>query len=140
MPDESTSHELEELFQHHIDAVLSRDYDAVIAFYAPDAVWDTSSMGIGVFEGHSAIRAFYKDWRGAYADFDAKLEEFRDLGNGVTFAVLVQHARPEGSIGFVEFRYAAVRTWTDTLVQRDTLYTDIDEGRAAAERLAEERR
>jgi hypothetical protein len=30
-------------------------------------------------------------------------------------------------------------TWTDTVIERLTSYRDIDEARAAAERLAEER-
>jgi hypothetical protein len=57
----------------------------------------------------------------------------------VTLAVLVQRGRPRGSSGFVEMRYAVVGLWADELAQRVTLYTDIDDARAAAERLAEER-
>jgi hypothetical protein len=36
-------------------------------------------------------------------------------------------------------RFAAVTTWVDGLIERNTNYTDIDEARAGAERLAEER-
>jgi hypothetical protein len=32
-----------------------------------------------------------------------------------------------------------VTLWTDGLIERSSIYTDIDEARAAAERLAEER-
>ncbi len=35
--------------------------------------------------------------------------------------------------------YAAVSVWADGLAMRVTNHTDIDEARAAAERLAEER-
>jgi len=35
-------------------------------------------------------------------------------------------------------RFAAITTWVDGLIKRSTFYTDIDEARAAAERLAEE--
>ena len=66
-------------------------------------------------------------------------EEILDLGNGVTFAVLIFNARPVGSGGVVRFRYAAVTEWVGSAVVRETNYTDIDEGRAAAERLAESR-
>jgi hypothetical protein len=54
----------------------------------------------------------------------------------VTFDVLVQRGRPPDSTGWVELRYAAVGTWRDGLIQRTTNYTDIDEARAAASRLA----
>jgi hypothetical protein len=67
------------------------------------------------------------------------LEEFRDLGDGVTFGVLFQRGRPAGSSGFVELRAAMVATWTDRLIERVTVYANPDEARAAAERLAEER-
>ena len=39
----------------------------------------------------------------------------------------------------VQLRYAAVNVWEDGRIERITNYSDIDEGRAVAERLAEER-
>jgi hypothetical protein len=66
-------------------------------------------------------------------------EELRDVGNGVIFGVSHQGGRPRGSSGLVALRYAGVGTWRDGLLERLTLYTDIDEARAAAERLAKER-
>jgi hypothetical protein len=76
---------------------------------------------------------------GAHEDFEQVIEELRYLGNGVTFGVLLQRARTRGSSGSVEFRYARVGTWRQDPAERFTVYTDIDEPRAAAERLAEER-
>jgi len=40
---------------------------------------------------------------------------------------------------FVEARNAWVTTWDGGKIVRTTMYTDLDEGRAAAERLAHER-
>jgi len=91
-----------------------------------------------VDEGREAIRGFYEDWRDPFEDYEQVLEELRDLGNGVTFAVLHQRARPRGSSGVVALRYAAVSTWRNNLIEQLTIYTDIDEARAATERLAEE--
>jgi len=68
-----------------------------------------------------------------------KAEEIRDLGNGLTFAVILQKAHVVGSSGSVQLRYASVAEWIDVLIVRNTTYTDIDEARAAAERLAQER-
>jgi hypothetical protein len=39
----------------------------------------------------------------------------------------------------VQLRYASVVEWSNNLIARNTTYPDIDEARAAAERLAEER-
>jgi len=66
-------------------------------------------------------------------------EETLDLGQGVGFRVLIQKGRPIGSSGEVQLRYAAVGVWDDGKLARITNYSDIDEARAAAERLAEER-
>jgi len=113
--------------------------DAAVSFYAPDAVWDASPWGMGVFEGHAAVRGFFEDWRRSYAGIEWEAEEIRDLGNGVTFAVILQKARVAGSSASAQLRYAAVAQWRDDLIVRNTTYTDIDEARAAAERLAAER-
>jgi ketosteroid isomerase-like protein len=90
-------------------------------------------------EGRTAIRRFFEDWWGSYEASEVQAEEILHLGNGVTFAVVIFNARPAGSGGEVRFRYAAVSVWAGGAVARETTYTDIDEARAAAERLAEER-
>jgi hypothetical protein len=50
-----------------------------------------------------------------------------------------QHARPIGSTAPVQAREALVTEWVEGWAVRVTVYLDIDEARAAAERLAEER-
>ena len=57
----------------------------------------------------------------------------------MTFGIARQRARLSGSTGSVELRIAAVAAWEDGLIHLDALYTDIDEARAAAERLAKDR-
>src|ERR1700676_1670044 len=66
-------------------------------------------------------------------------EEILDFGKGVVLAVIHQSARPVGSTGQVRIRYAQLVVWREGLIVRTAYYGDIDEGRAAAERLAEER-
>jgi ketosteroid isomerase-like protein len=122
-----------------VDAADSGDIDAMTSFLAPDAVWDSTPMGLEVFEGKAAIRRFLTSWWAAYDASAAEAEEIVDFGNGVTLAVIVFTGRPVGSGGTVRWRYAAVSLWVDNAVSRETNYTDIDEARAAAERLAEER-
>jgi ketosteroid isomerase-like protein len=116
-----------------------RDIEARMGLYAPDAVWDMSEGGMGVIEGRDEIRAFFEEWLGAYEEHEQEVEKIQDLGNGVTFAVFLQRARPAGSSGWVEFRDARVLLWADGLVERVNTFLDIDRARAAAERLAEER-
>jgi hypothetical protein len=98
-----------------------------------------SQLGMGIFEGREAIRRFFKDWIEAYEDYEIEVEAIQDVGSGVTLTELVQGGRPVGSSGFVRLCYASVATWSDGLVDWMGIYTDIDQARADAERLAEER-
>ena len=140
MAEESTTPDLEELARQGIDAINCRDFDAVLARYMRDAVWVTASLGMTeTFEGREAIRGMLEDMVAPYDDYEMVLEEFRDLGNCVTLNVQLARGRPTGSSVFVEQRAAIVGVWTDGLIERATVYTDIDEARAAAERLAEQR-
>jgi hypothetical protein len=93
-------------------------------------------LGIGIFKGREAIRSLFADWVEPY---EAECEEFRDLGNGVSFAVLLHSGRPGDGDGFVYVRHSYTMTWRDDLIEHVTAYPDIDEARAAAERLAQER-
>ena len=120
-------------------SIEAESIDAAVSFYASDAVWDASPWGMGVFEGQTAMRGFFDDWSRSYTDIEWKAEELRDLGNGVTFALILQTARVVGSSASAQLRYAAVAEWRDALIVRNTTYTDIDEARGAAERLAKER-
>ena len=137
MPEESTTRDSGELGQRLTDAINAREIDAVIGFYAPDAVFDQPTFG--VFEGRAAIRSFIEDWFGAYDEIETEAEERRDLGHGLAFVVYVQRGRLRGSTRWVHARVALVNAWVDGLIQRTTLYLDIDQARAAAERLAQER-
>jgi ketosteroid isomerase-like protein len=135
--------DLEELFRRFIAALNRRDYEAALALWAPDAVLDLSPVGLDVVEtsptGHEAIRKFWEEVAATFADWEVEVEEIVELGNGVTLSVFSQRGKPRGSSALVEMRYAGVAQRKDELIERSTLYLDIDEARAAAERLAKER-
>ena len=140
MSQESTTPDLVELSRGLFDAAQRREFDAILLRYAPDAVWDMNPLGgLGTFEGHAAIRGFWRDWFASYEELEIGLDEILDLGNGVIFAVDRTSGCLIGSTGRVEFRYAIVAVWEEGLIVQITMYTDIDEARAAAVRLAEER-
>jgi ketosteroid isomerase-like protein len=139
MSHESTTPDLAAAFQRGLDAIGRRDWDAAMTVYRPDAVWDMSAGGLGVFEGTDAIRGFFEDWWAAYEDFEQSLEQFRELHNGITLAVALARAHLRSAAGVIELRYATVTTWTGGLIERNTLYTDIPDAGVAAERLAGER-
>ena len=140
MPDAgSTTPDLVERWQQASEAAERRDFDAVMSVYARDAVWDASLSGVGSFEGTAAIRRFLEDWIGAYEDYEYKQQEGLDLGNGVVFVVACVDGRLVGSPARVRERWAWTAVWVAGVIVRVTARNDIDEARAAAERLANER-
>ena len=138
MTEEATTPDLAELWRSAVEAFARGDFDEAAAAFSGRAVFDLSPLGIGIFEGREAIRSLFADWVEPYEEYQAECEEFRDLGNGVSFAVLLHGGRPGDSDGFVYVRHSYTMTWRDGLIERITDYAEIDEARAAAERLAEE--
>jgi ketosteroid isomerase-like protein len=137
VPEESTTPDAVELARRFFAAVNRRDVDAVENFYAPDAV--LRGAEIGTIVGPAAIRSFFEDMLSRYDEFHGELEEISALGNGVGFLVTVCVARPVGSDEELQLRLASVLVGTESVIEQQTNYIDIDEGRAAAERLAAER-
>ena len=67
------------------------------------------------------------------------MEENDDLGNGVTFTVALWDGRLRGSTARVQERWSYTGLWEANTISRMIVRADIDEARAAAERLAQER-
>jgi ketosteroid isomerase-like protein len=132
----STTPGLVELGVTQLEAANRGDLDAFMGVFATDAVYDASRDGLGVYEGSAAIRGLIAGWWSAFEDFQLTPEEFSDLGNGVAFTVLRHDGRPAGSRGYVNTRQAYVSISAEGLITSVTVYSDIDEARAAAEQLA----
>jgi uncharacterized protein (TIGR02246 family) len=133
--EESATPDLVELVHRAFEALNRRDLDAVVSTFAEDATFDGRALG-DRFEGRAAIRSFIEGWFGSYEELEYRLEEVRDLGNQVVFTVVVQSGRPAGSTGHVRQREGWVFVWVQASVARLTVL-EVDDGRAAAERLAE---
>jgi ketosteroid isomerase-like protein len=138
MREESTTPDLVEVVTGLFEAAERGDWDALIRHYAPDCVWE-SDDGITDTAGASGVRAWLEEWAGMFDDFAIKVETIVDLGNGVVYSVFHQEGRPVGSTALVGGRGALIYAWVDGLIARVIAHADIDEARAAAERLAKER-
>jgi hypothetical protein len=136
MPEESDLVALTRAF-----ANVGGNVDEEMSFYGPDPVYDLSAMGIGIFEGRAAIRTFLEGWMKSYEAYDEEVQEIRDLGGGTTFCTVRESARPRGSDARarVQSVYAFVIVWNGGKITRLTAYPQVDQGRAAAERLAAKR-
>jgi len=139
MSEESKTADPVQLTRLAVEAGSRRDWSAAASFYAPDAVWDMSAIGVGKFEGTRAIRSFWEDWVSAYEGFAAETGEILHFGDGVVLVVVRMQGRMTGAGGPVEQHTAWIYEWAEGTVLRVTIYLDIDEARAAAERLTKER-
>ena len=127
--------DLVELVRKQLEALDRGDLDGVMSNVAEDAVLDGRA---DLIEGRATIRGFLEEWFGAYEELDFELEEVSHLGGGVVFAVVIQDGRPVDSGGHVRQREGWVYLCVGGEIARLTT-SDVDQARAAAERLAHER-
>jgi ketosteroid isomerase-like protein len=127
-----------ELVRRQVAALDRRDLDGMMSSVTDDTVFDGRALG-DHYEGRAAIRSFADDWFRAWEALDFEIEDVTDLGGGVAFAVVVQEGRLVGGDGRVRQREGWVYLWAGGSIARLAIY-EVDQGRAAAERLAQERR
>jgi ketosteroid isomerase-like protein len=137
MNDESTTPDLLELTRRMIEADTFDEW-AMFAeqIYALNAVWETHAGT--TLRGRGAIVAFVRDYWLMWDDHHHYVEENVDLGHGLIWGVVREHGRIKGSGAYVEARWALVSLLVEGQIVRATSYLDIDQARAAAERLAED--
>jgi ketosteroid isomerase-like protein len=138
MPEEFTTPDLVELTRLAITGVNRGEF---LVYASPDIVLDTAGYGMGTFKGREAAIEFFKEWTSSFEDLKIEADEILDLGHGVVLSLHRQEGRPIGASNYVRVRAAMVMLWVDGLIVRNTVYpeSDIDQARAAAERLAGER-
>jgi hypothetical protein len=137
MPQDPTAASASELTRRAYESLNSRDFDAVMSLFGPSSIWDVSRWGLGAHTGPEAIRRFLEDWFGSFDKYEVHIEEMLDLGHGVIYAMVVFNAHRAGSRDYLRLPSVAVFVWAEGMVARVTLHPDIDEGRGAADRMAE---
>ena len=135
MAKESTTPHLVELVRFTFEAANRRDFDAILDFYAPEAIW----LGtVDDAEGVAAIRDLWVSYYSAFEELRLIVDDVVDFGNGVVLAPHRHVGRLVGGAALSE-RRVFVYKFVDGRVVQARDFADIDEARAAAERLAEER-
>jgi ketosteroid isomerase-like protein len=135
MPEEFPTPDLVELTRRSVEAGNARDWDAAMSCFAPDAVWDGP---VDSASGAAAIRANLEEYARLVGEAQVEIEDAVDLG-GTVLLVTTMIAHPHGSDREMQQREAMVFKWSAGRIVKVITRTDIDEARAAAERLAESR-
>ena len=86
MSKQSATPDLVEVVTGLFEAADRGDWEAMIAPYAPDAIWE-SEDGITNAAGASRVRGLLEEWAAVFEGFTIKVEIVVDLGNGVVFSV-----------------------------------------------------
>jgi ketosteroid isomerase-like protein len=73
--EEPTTLDLVEGTRRWVDATNRRDVDAMMSFFAPDAVWEALGAGDERLRGLTAIRGMLEDWFRPYDDYEIEVEE-----------------------------------------------------------------
>ncbi len=139
MSQESTTPDLVELTHRLWVHIKRQDWDAALGSFCPDAVYDMSSVGLGTFEGHAAMRRSWEEWWGMFPDGTWDVKHVLSMGQGVVLVETKTQSRVPGSASTVEMGGAFVYEWTDDKIARVSAYRDLRDANAAAQRLAEER-
>jgi hypothetical protein len=139
MSDEPKTHDLEQRVRLLLDLGHRAEWDAAMAFFAPDAVWTSVGGWLTDAEGAMAIRDFWIEWYAPYEDVRIETLDVFEVGRGIVVAAI----RQSGGVGAAQSRVAEdialVYEWSGALIERVTVHLDITEAREAAERLAQAR-
>ncbi len=135
MAEESKTPDPVQLTRLLVDAFDRGAVDAIESFGADDAVLEATGLGMH-FEGRKAIRGFIQDWLGSFDDLAFEVREVRALSSDVVLVLIDQSGRPVGTLAVIQQLEAWVIRWVAGHITQLASYLDIDEARAAAERLA----
>lgn len=127
-----------EIVRRVYEAAADRDVDALFSLYDEDVLWDASRTQRGALaghfaSGHEALRAWFRQWYGAWESIDDDLEELIEAGDDEVIAVMVQRARGRASGIEVDNRLAAVWTIRRAKVVRVVWYPSLQQALEATD-------
>jgi ketosteroid isomerase-like protein len=109
------SQENVEIIRRVYDAAARRDSDVVLAIYDPEVEVDMSRapcrdlVGKRFYHGHDGLRAFYREWNGAWETVESDVEELIDAGERV---VSVETTRGRGVVSGAAVELHQCGIWT----------------------------
>ena len=80
------SQENVELVKAFMGPFAAGDRDVWRHYFDPDVVWDTSASKMpaaGIYHGHEGVEQFFREWLGAWSDYEIETSEYIDAGDAV---------------------------------------------------------
>ena len=102
--------------------------------FDPNVVWDTSASQMpaaGIYHGHEGVERFFREWLGAWSDYEVETREYIDAGDSVVI-VFRQSGMGRGSGVRTERDFFGVYDLSDSKVVRYRQYESRDEALEAA--------
>jgi ketosteroid isomerase-like protein len=109
------SEENVEIVRRIYDAAADHESGAVLALYDPDVELDLSHapyselIGRRVYHGHDGLRAFFREWYGAWETLEPDVEELIDAGERV---ISVEITRGRGDTSGIAVELTQYGVWT----------------------------
>jgi ketosteroid isomerase-like protein len=121
-----------DVVQANSEAFSRRDVDAMLEFYAPEAVViDRRSVGWGEFRGHDELRSYYQGIFDNVAEVHEDLEVVTEDGDVIVASGHVSvRLAGQPDAGDVTFDYALRITLVDGLIVAMDIYDDANAAEA----------
>ena len=87
-----------EIVRSHFDAYLSGDYEAALAAYHPEVVFDVSVRPEGSpYRGREGVAEALRVWTGTWEDWSFEVERIIDASSDQVIAVVRETGKGKGS-------------------------------------------
>lgn len=123
------SEENVELVRRYFPAYERGGLDAWAEFWHPDISWRAAEGAlddVGVFQGHDAMRRYYRQWEETFDAVSTEIEELIVSGDEVVAAVRAA-GRMKESDAEVEIHYAIVLSFRDGKIIKGREYLNRNE-------------
>ena len=105
------------------------EYDAALAAYAPDTVWDDTRYRPdgAVHTGHGALTDLARTWRGTWDRYVVETEDVVDAGGDRVAAILRETGAGKGGGVELTNRWGIVATVRDAKIVHTMVYRTAEE-------------
>lgn len=110
------------------------DRDKWREYFDPDVVWDTSATNwpsAGVLHGYAGVEQFFREWLGAWRDYEIEYREFLDAGDSVVIAFRQSGTGRESGV-HIDREFFAIYDLERSKVVRYRMYDSREEALEAA--------